>query len=374
MDNYNEASLIITPNGKKSGKLFALKGDDLSVVRATEASYVNSDGVIKYALPNEVRFDYSNGGCPSILVEPQRTNLIAVSNGLSENFFNGVVVLNAVTSPQGINNAFSFDVNNGQQGGFSPITLTTSAQSYTFSVYLKGSVNGQKVRLFGDANGAIQDFTLTTEWARYTKTFTGAVAVQSIYLLNGSYFSPAQNDLYYGYGLQLEVGSYATSLIPTQVSSVTRNADVISKTGISSLIGQTEGTIFVDFNINNISSQANNPVLFSLFGNATIYLQIFTSGYGELIYSTGSGQLDYLYWPSITNGRHKLAMGYKTNDFVLYIDGLQIATGSSGYVDTLNSFYFGYNNATFNPTANYKTAALFKTRLSNSELAQLTTI
>ena len=73
-------SILVTPNSKKAGKLDSIiptdGTGDLDVVRATTATYVGSDGLIKTALANEVRFDYSNGSCPSILVEPQRTNLL----------------------------------------------------------------------------------------------------------------------------------------------------------------------------------------------------------------------------------------------------------------------------------------------------------
>jgi hypothetical protein len=50
----------------------------------------------------------------------------------------------------------------------------------------------------------------------------------------------------YIYGAQLEAGAYATSYIPTLGAAVTRGLDACSKTGISSLIGQTEGTLFVE--------------------------------------------------------------------------------------------------------------------------------
>jgi hypothetical protein len=48
------------------------------------------------------------------------------------------------------------------------------------------------------------------------------------------------------WGAQLEAGAYPTSYIPTTTIAVQRDADVISKTGISDLIGQTEGVLFVE--------------------------------------------------------------------------------------------------------------------------------
>jgi hypothetical protein len=333
---------------------------------------------------NIARIDYSNGTCPSLLVEPQRTNLVPISNGATANFFNGVVVLNAATSPQGINNAFSFDVNNGQQGGQAFVTLLTTAQSYTFSVYLKGSVNGQKVRLFSDINGSIQDFTLTTDWARYTKTFTGAVGAQSFYLLNGSYFSPAQNDLYYGYGLQLEVGAYASSLIPTNGAAVTRNADVISKTGISSLIGQTEGTAFIECTADTTNS--NGAMLIYLGSsdgsgafNYSTYLKFSSTSLNLTVYSGGTSYVDSTSSQTYTNKQNiKVAFAYKNNDFVCYANGVQLFTDTTGVVSTnLSSLSLGHYppNIPFNQyNGNIKSAQIYKTRLSNTELAQLTTI
>jgi hypothetical protein len=324
---------------------------------------------------NIPRLDYSNGTCPSLLVEPQRTNLIFPSNGDNSMSFNGVFVANATTSPQGINNAFSFDVNNNSNGGVTTTTINTSAQPYTFSAYLKGSVNGQKVQLYGDLNGQIAIFTLTTEWVRYTATFTGA-GFQSIYLLNGSYLSPAQNDLYYGYGMQLEVGSYATSYIPTTSASVTRNADVISKTGISSLIGQTEGTIFVEANVQS-GYDGNN--LFITLSDGTSSNMIFINRVGGraeyYIESGGVMSAGFSMATILPNGVHKLAVAYKQNDFVFYVDGVLINTDTSGNVPAMSRINLGsYIAGSLPYNDGVKAAALWKTRLTNTQLAQLTTI
>ena len=322
---------------------------------------------------NIPRLDYSNGTCPSLLVEPQRTNLIFPSNGSASNSFGGVFTSNAATSPQGINNAFSFDVNNGAAGG---VILTTinSTQQLTFSIYLKGSVNGQKVRFYTDNNQIIQTYTLTTEWVRYTSTFTSISGLQSVYLLVGTYFVPAENDLFYGYGAQLEAGSYATSYIPTTSASVTRNADVISKTGISSLIGQTEGTIFIDANISvrdttrvlvDMQDGTNNDVFQFVLGGNTLTINIFDSG--TLQASLNGGYC---------LGNKKIALGYKANDFVLYIDGVQVASDTSGSVPTASLIALGYLYIAsgYELGDSINAAALWKTRLTNTQLAALTSL
>lgn len=84
MSLFEDSSLIVTPNGRKAGKIYALKpfngSGDLTVVRATSKTEVNASGVIVDVPINVPSFDYTNASCPSILVEPQRTNLVFPSD------------------------------------------------------------------------------------------------------------------------------------------------------------------------------------------------------------------------------------------------------------------------------------------------------
>ena len=193
MSLFDDASLCVTPNGQKAGKLYSIKptdgSGDLSVTRATTATRINSSGLIESVANNVPRLDYTNGSCPSILVEPTRTNL----------------VLNSAT--------------------VATQTIASLAQVYTLSFYGTGTIT-----LSGTHTATI----VGTGTTRKTYTFTAIVGAL-VLTVSGTCTNG-----------QLEAGANATSYIPTVASTVTRNADVISKTGISSLIGQTEGTIFVD--------------------------------------------------------------------------------------------------------------------------------
>jgi len=147
MSTYTDASLIVTPNAKKTGKLYSLKGADLDVVRATTATYVGSDGLIKTALANEVRFDYTNGSCPSILVEPQRTNLLLRSEEFDNAYWlkeSAGLTANQTTAPDGTNTAdLIVDNTNLTVHGFrnnTGIILTNSV--HTYSIFVKD--NGRR--------------------------------------------------------------------------------------------------------------------------------------------------------------------------------------------------------------------------------------
>jgi hypothetical protein len=202
-DLLNEASLVLIPSGIKASKVYAQIPEDgsgdMTFSRASDATRVNSLG----------------------LVEKVRTNMFSYSNPITSQGFGGTLTQNATTSPDGTQNASSFVPNTGAYGGIDLGTFTTSAQGYTFSAYLKGTVNGQKVRMHGDLNGSIATLTLTTNWVRYEATFTGAVGAQSFYFLVGAYLSPAETNLFYIYGAQLEVSDFgATALIPTNGAPV----------------------------------------------------------------------------------------------------------------------------------------------------------
>jgi hypothetical protein len=327
---------------------------------------------------NVPRLDYTNSSCPSILVEPQRTNLVFPSNIILSG--NGTLTQNAAISPDGTNNSNSF-IPSGA-GFIYTNPIATTLQTYTFSIYLKGSVNGQKVRIQADLNGDLIDFTLTNQWQKYSVTFNSLLGAQSFYILSGTYFSPAQNNLYYFYGAQLEAGSYATSYIPTVASSVTRNADVISKTGISSLIGQTEGTFFVEFNYNSINDGTTSRKIISLNdGSSTnlidAYIQQGATSLQARLRNGGVG-IGAITSGALSSGNYKLAYAYKNSDFVLYINGTQIGAVSSGtisFTSPVEIVQIGDGESAGDQLGGLiKSTVLWKTRLSNTELATLTTI
>lgn len=319
MSLLDTASLVITPNGTKTSKLYSIVpsdgSGDMTVTRATTATRVNSAGLIESVASNVPRLDYSNGTCPSILVEPQRTNII----------------LNSAT--------------------LATQTQTVTAQQYTISFYGTGTVV-----LSGVHSATVVGLGIT----RKTYTFT-PTAGSLVITVTGTCTNA-----------QLEAGSYATSYIPTTSSSVTRNADVISKTGISSLIGQTEGTLFVDFYHDGLANYNLSSISNGLYDDA-VYFEMYLGNMYGVIWDSGSQQFLYN-GGSLSVGRHKMAIGYKANDVVFYIDGVLKTTDTSATIPTTARVDVGaLANATIEKTQTNLTA-LWKTRLTNTQLAQLTTI
>ena len=369
---------------------------------------------------NIPRLDYSGGGCPSILIEPQRTNLALWSEDFSNaswSKLNTTVTANSTTSPDGTLGADSLIENTStsvhlitQSSGGSGVN------TYSYSVFAKNlsgnrylqlwignTITGAIYSRFDLVNGAItQDTTLSgtgysvgvssikdygNGWYRCTivgtktnTTGTNTIAVRLSQISTGietnSYLGDGTSGIYI-WGAQLEAGSYPTSYIPTVASSVTRNADVISKTGISSLIGQTEGTLFVEFSVEELEPSlaylmvsnltdgtASNRMGFARAPSGGIHVYVVTGNTSQFTFNTTQ-----------TTGNFKLALAYKANDFKVYLNGVNVHTNTSALVP-ISMSRFDLNNINGNYPSKNKVAQalLFKTRLSNAELAQLTTI
>jgi len=333
---------------------------------------------------NIPRLDYSNGTCPSLLVEPQRTNVLKYSedftNGVwglysSGTGINPIVTANTTISPSGILNADTIVLNAGAgttAGDQSQIYQTfpiTNGNIYTFSFYAKGSVGGEQLMIRQAAGGSYTKITLTNQWVRYqvteTATYSGTGFLEL--LIRRGLNEPINSSAtFYAWGAQMEQGSYPTSYIPTTSASVTRNADVVSKTGISSLIGQTEGTLFYDIKLN---SRVYYNYIF--LGIASTYIGVYIDGsiIGlEIVNGTLQTAINY---SNTSTGQFKIGIAYKNNDIAFYVNGILVGTDNTCNVPTVNAI-----DLTFNPTnsISYNAVSLWKTRLTNTQLAQLTTI
>ena len=359
---------------------------------------------------NVPRLDYLNSSCPRLLLEPQRTNSITSSESTATGwtFTNSSSAVNQTASPDGYVNADSIipDATSGQHA-INSANITASG-SFTLSAFVKAG-EYTKVAIRESANtGSYASFNLATGtkiednvsgasfiqsygngWYRIgvTGTYSGTIRLGINVLSNAyttgnpssgtTFFSGNASDKLFCWGMQTELGAtYATSYIPTLAASVTRGADACSKTGISSLIGQTEGTLFLDailtknstlgFLLQVSDGTQNNRVQISL--DNSLAWQV-----------TGSNLLGINGTFSFTdNTRLKMAFAYKSGDSAFYINGVKVTSLSEGSLNVptaLNRIDFGRNHTSAFPTSDQvNQALLFKTRLTNSQLASLTTL
>ena len=341
---------------------------------------------------NVPRLTYQNGGggCPSLLLEKQSTNITLYSQDISnttgtywgDGSSGGTATLTAnyATSPDGTSNATRVQINQGSlYAVWQQVIGTTSGTTYTYSIWMK-AVSGTPTIVWLYDGTANRNITLTNEWVRYTWTFSAGSLMIARFAVWSSVWGTSSSADILAWGAQLEASSYPTSYIPTTSASATRVADACFKTGISSLIGQTEGVLFAEFDmmsnansgayqtIINIATDANNSIDI-LKNNTTSELYVFAINGGVIqVNSIGISGTNIL-------GRHKIALAYKANDYVCYLDGVQVFTDTSATVPTCSNLYVGaYLGASNILAGSIAQAILFKTRLTNAELASITSL
>lgn len=366
-----KASLIVTPNAVKDNILYSVIPNttlgDITVVRNTIATRVNENGLIETVGANIARLDYSNG-CPNILVEPQRTNgyLYSEQFDLWDTVINAVITSNYTISPDGTQNAdrylatgngFIF-VGNGKSNGLS-----------TISVWAKRNNSGtERFGFFVNGDGNIAyEFNLTSQWQRFTYQVNVTNLYQGLAADIGADVSI--------WGMQLEMGSYATSYIPTVASTVTRNADVISKTGISTLIGQTEGTLFLNVAALNDDGTDRDFELSDGTSDNLIKIRFsrFTSYIGFFIVRNGIEQFGTLIIGNNQTNFNKIAIKYKLNDISAWINGSKVAFTTTATIPNTSIIEFSANGAD-KFYSKVKEIELYKTALTDTECINLTTL
>ena len=383
---------LFAPNFVAGG--YSASGDFIYIQNAqTEFSATATEYFPTTTRLNIPRLDYSNGICPSILVEPQSTNLLLRSEEFENFAWNkgtgGSISANSVISPSGISNADAYTWA-GSTIAFaylSQVASSLSQNSHTFSIWLKrpfGSGSRTISLCISDvfvSTASSSIFTVTETWQRFQFTrasasATGQVGVGFIFGASGT--SIAAGDILNVWGAQLELGSSPTSYIPTTASTVTRNADVISKTGISSLIGPTEGTIYAEIN-NTLMTYSATGYVMRIFADANNEVWIRKeSGSNKYTAKWRANSVDVYTQSNISvlNGNNKIAIAYKTGNSAVYLNGTQIGTSASTGAFAVAPSQIGIGSSS---TADFfndriELATVFPTRLTNAQLATLTTL
>jgi len=373
-------SLLIVPARFKTGKLYSQLptsgAGDFTVTRNTAARRVNSAGLLESVASGIPRLDYytSGGvtGCPALLVEPAAINLALHSRDLTNAVWSGTNVTTA-------KNAVGAD---GVASGAT--TLTATAASGTV---LQSSSHGQFPRVFSayvrrvTGTGTIQmtvnggtNWDTVTISSAYTQV---ASAIRSVASGTVGFRMAVSGDVIEVDFTQYEATN-VTSPIATTAASGSRSADVISVSGaVSGSIGQTEGTIYMEVDVRNLAREtyliridegaaANVLSLRKLDTN-----QIRTT----ITAPTTSGTLN-ISSAAFTAGIVKVAFAYKSGEIALSVNGATALTanGTFSFGASLNRITLGSNaiaSSEFNDRI--RAVALYTTRLTNAELATLTT-
>ena len=425
-------SLILVPARFKTGKLYTPvattsggvvlgASGDFNVTRATTATRVNASGFIEVVASGIPRLDYPlGGGCPALLVEPSGSNLALRSQDFSATWSVAAsATVTGITSPDGTPNATTFIADSNTDRIRQTITLT-SGTTYTYSLFGKfGALSsGFTMNVFQEnattyGSGVCQAFNLNEGTLGASGSVGAGFTLQSVGMENygnGWYrcrmtvlmgYTPATNPRVgfrigtqisggiplsvvsgsvSAWGAQLETGSIATSYIPTTTASATRNADVINLSGaVSGCIGQTEGTIYAEVDIQFNNRNADIIGLDSGSSANGFYLVIRSSSVIELRIRQGStNALIFQRTGAYPVGINKIAVSYKNSDFAISLNGTRTQVDTS----TITMPSVAITRASVVPSINFtldqsvrvRAVVPYTTRLTNAQLAALTTL
>jgi hypothetical protein len=374
----------------------------VTVTRALNtATRVNSSGNIEIVNANLPRFDFSPasiGTCLGLLIEESRANLVLSSGNLSNATYwvaqRATAVGASGTAPDGTNSATlaTEDTTASNNHLFSRQSVTAAAgATITKSVFLKnGLTNGRRyaiLTMIGATNvewvvavvdlvaGVVTSTSNGTSgtyisssitpwnngWWRCTLTgsITGTnpnVRIQlsdtgtpasfggfGIYAYNGNGVSNL-----YGWGMNVEVGAFATSYIPTTTTSLTRNADVVTMTGTNfsnwwqattgstvararqlSVTGTRPWIQFDDATANNIIALRGNTT------NPELYIKA-TTDQAQIDAGTIAANTDY-----------GLTGAWNTNDCAAAINGANALTDTSATIPTVTQARLGSDGTNY---------------------------
>jgi len=389
MSLADEAKLLLIPSGYKSGKVYSVfptDGDgDFTFSRSGNASRVNPGGYIETDGTNIPRIDHTGGGCPSLLLEPQRTNEFTYSEEFNQSvWFKSIstITTNQIIAPDGTLTADLLR-SLGNNGGVFRFSGWQTTQK-TISIFVKKdtSITAEIYNASSSTNKVIFNLdtgTITQEGGTMTGKIenygNGWYRISATHTATGNQtfgLKPQTNQRIFIWGAQSETASYSSSYIKTTSGLITRQKDICINGGDADLFDITEGSFFVDvlpFNNGTVNTISLSNGTFS----QRILIQFQSNGTQVRLYSNG-GVSNY---QTITfNQRNKILVTFKLNEYKFYING------SLGSTDTSATVPIGLDRVNFSNSAansNFFPGKVHDTRVYNkvltqSEAIQLTTL
>jgi hypothetical protein len=312
---------------------------------------------------------------------------VIIANGLTTTVSavgtsNGIpyVDLNIAGTPTGTSWLLAFDATNAIAA------LATQVWTGSFYTAIVGgsTTNIANIRniitprnaALGALSASTVNFTPTGSLARQTNTHTMPTDTAFVqYSVSIQTTIGAAIDITLRIGLpQLELGAFATSVIPTTTATATRAADVAVMQGanFSNWYRSDEGSLFTDVGSVGPSNGARSATL----SDGTIDNQAWirnanTPTNAAEIYTAGA----FVAQIGINTGvAARTALALKANDFAVSVNGGAASTDTSGALGVYNRMTLGsnFNNSGVFINGHIRRLAFFPRRLANAELTALT--
>ncbi|BAQ92732.1 hypothetical protein [uncultured Mediterranean phage uvMED] len=380
----------------------------------TTTAVIDNLSVVE-VLGDRARLNYEiEGGLvntkPSLLLEPQSTNLIPYSEDFSNSAWtkNNVTVTSGFASPDGTNSAYLMtdDATDSKHGVYDVDILSQDGNIYTRSVFVKkgtaryvvlsarhiptssgtswiydfdsnnwvltgSSGAGQSIKNY--ANGWVRLSVSHISNSNFNNDFS--IGISSGATVSDASYSGSGDTLYI-WGAQIEQLSYATSYIPTNGSTQTRAAETCNGAGTSSIL-PSEGILYTEISVNGLPSSG-----FLILGlndgtvNNNVFIEIGTNGLLTFfVISGGTNVASKVSSVNPLNNFVKCAIRYKLNDVSFWINGTEIHSDTSATMPVgLSQLDFDYGNGAHKFYGNVRDIRVYNTKeMTDSEVDILLT-
>jgi hypothetical protein len=388
--------------------------DIITFTRASTATFFNSAGVLTSAASNAPRFDFnpSTLAAQGLLIEESRTNSIrnntmvgAVAgtpgtlptnwatsgfSGLTREVV-GVGVLNGVTYVDIKYSGTSSGVFGDIYFDGSTVIAATNGQSWAGSAWVQvvaGTQNGvSSINLgllqydsggvaLGAATLGSPSATISTTWQRINRigtTNNASIAFVRPQIAIGIN-SGVAIDITLRIGLpQLELGAFATSVIPTTTTALTRAEDVASVNTLSPWYSASAGTLFAEAqSLRPVGDTTRIAALSD--GTANNSIRINAASTTQAVVTGGSTDASFSLTYSV-GAVNKWAIAYETNNTNAALNGVAGTTDTTVSLPTVNQLELGRlaNGASGSRFVGYlRRITYYPRRLSNAELVSIT--
>ena len=318
----------------------------VTVTRALNtATRVNSSGYVESINADLPRFDYDpvSKVCKGLLIEESRQNIFPYSNAFSTQWTSagGSIIADDAISPSNTQTASKLTGARYRAPGLAAATRTISCfvkkldGNHLFTIRIDSPTSLSAV--YNLNTGAVSSTPAgwTTSMQDFGNGWYRCIATLPDAIVNAVLISPNGGGAScYIWEAQLEAGAFATSLIPTNGSSLTRNADVVSMTGtnFSDWYNAGEGTFAVVADTAKPTSLVVVAEITSVTdgtSNNRAITRFITASVESLVISAGvvGTQLSALYTVNTTS---KLVSALKQNSFATAIGGATTILSGSG--------------------------------------------
>ena len=387
--------LALVPSAYKTSKVYSIlpaNGDgDFSFTRSTEATRINKDGFVETVGANIPRLDYTNGGCPELLLERASSNLCLYSQSNFNDQVNWLKFLapanltiteDDIIAPDGTLSGAKIEyINNGSDSVFTQNITVVNGENYVLSVWMKGEVGGEVIKLrlsnnSGGISGTTSTFTLTNEWKRYTSEIKVSDATDRGFQFRMEQAVNPQGATFWAWGAQLENNIFASSYIPTTSTSVSRGVDLVTDNSTIDLTSP-QFTFFVDINMEgndqeNSRISINNGDDVNIIRISTLVDGIPIGQYvGGSIVSDSFFKIDYA-----TYGRMlKIGIVSTSSGYDIYVNGVLASSRTQGAIDTSTYTHIGFTDGDLdNFAGRIRDFRYYDEELTQAELIELTTL